>query len=90
MGILDFFKAPKEDRTQIETRMRYGESSLLTPFETEKHVTEDEAMQIPAFSAAVDLITGAIATLDFYIVYKDENGETVRVEDDYRLKLLIS
>ena len=45
MGILDFFKAPKEDRTQIETRMRYGESSLLTPFENERHVTEDEAMQ---------------------------------------------
>lgn len=88
MGILDFFKAPKENRTQIESRMRYGESSLLTPFENEKHVTEDEAMQIPSFSAAVDIITGAIATLDFYIVYKDENGETIRIEDDYRLKLL--
>ena len=52
-----------------------------------KSITEKEAMQIPAFSAEVDLIASNIAYLPVKL-YKMENGEKVEIKDDYRVDML--
>ena len=52
-----------------------------------KSITEKEAMQIPAFSAGVDLIASNIAYLPVKL-YKMENGEKVEIKDDYRVDML--
>lgn len=52
-----------------------------------KSITEKEAMQIPAFSAGVDLIASNIAYLPVKL-YKMENGEKVEIKNDYRVDML--
>ena len=52
-----------------------------------KSITETQAMQIPAFSAGVDLIASNIAYLPVKL-YKMENGEKVEIKDDYRVDML--
>ena len=87
MGIFDFFKKSSSSNN-VESNFRYGGSSIDSFFGGSSVITEEEAMQIPAFSAAVDLITGAIATLDFYIVKNNKDKTVKRIEDDPRLSLL--
>lgn len=87
MGIFDFFKKSSSSNN-VESSYRYGGSSIDSFFGGSSVITEEEAMQIPAFSAAVDLITGAIATLDFYIVKNNKDKTVKRIEDDPRLSLL--
>ena len=50
-------------------------------------ITREKAMTLPAVSSAVDLITGAIATLPIRL-YRRENGRTQSIPDDGRLRLL--
>ena len=88
MGLFDFLKTDKSKNQTIETNMRYGNTAIDSFFGGSTSITEDEALQIPSVSSAVDIITGAIAQLDFYIVQKDEKGETKRITDDNRLFLL--
>ena len=52
-----------------------------------KSITEKEAMQIPAFSAGVDLIASNIAYLPVKL-YKMENGEKGERKNDYRVDIL--
>lgn len=88
MGLFDFLKTDKGKNQTIETNMRYGNTAIDSFFGGSTSITEDEALQIPSVSSAVDIITGAIAQLDFYIVQKDDKGETKRITDDNRLFLL--
>lgn len=87
MGIFDFFKKNEPDTPEkIES---YGQTSIQSFFGGIGGITEEEAMQIPAVSASIDLISGAIAQLDFYIVKKDAiTGDAVRKVNDPRLVLL--
>lgn len=50
-------------------------------------ISEKEALSIPAVASAINLISGSIAQLDFYLV-KQEQDNTQRIEDDYRLNML--
>ena len=50
-------------------------------------ISEDSAMQIPAFASGVDLICSNIGYLPVKL-YKIENGEKVEIADDYRIQLL--
>lgn len=52
-----------------------------------KSITEDKAMQIPAFASCLDLICSNIAYLPVKL-YKNVDGEKIEITDDYRLKLL--
>lgn len=87
MGILDFFK--KRDEVGLEQEVNYGRMAIDSFFGSSSSVTEEEAMQIPAIAASIDLISGAIAQMDFYLVKKDkESGESIRKVNDPRLVLL--
>ena len=55
--------------------------------DNKNEVSEEEALSIPAVASAVNLISGSIAQLDFYLV-KKSNDKKERTENDYRLNLL--
>lgn len=87
MGLFDFFRqnnnGPVSDSTVSYT------TSIESFFGMATEITEEEAMSIPAFSAAVDLITSSIGQLPFSLVKKDSiTGEVTRKNDDPRLYLL--
>lgn len=88
MGIFDFFQG-NQKTNKPESSFSYGPTSIQSFFGSGTKMTEEIAMQIPAVSAAVDLITGSIAQLQFMLVKKDEeSGEVTRKNEDYRLYLL--
>lgn len=89
MGILDFFR--KKDELQPENTVNYAQTSIQSFFGSNVGVTEEQAMQIPSVASSVDLISGSIAQLDFYIVKKDsKTGDSTKKVNDNRLKLLNS
>lgn len=51
-------------------------------------VDEDSVMQIPAFSAALNLIIGTIANLEIRLMKPDDSGVPQPIKDDTRIKLL--
>lgn len=87
MGIFDFFK--NQNQPKAEDSISYGPTAIDSFFGNATKITEEEALQIPAVTTAIDLITGSIAQLPFMLVKKDDNtGEVTRINDDYRLYLL--
>lgn len=51
-------------------------------------ISEEQAMSIPAVSAAVNLISSSVAKLPIELKKIDSDGNVEKVEDDYRLFLL--
>lgn len=51
-------------------------------------ISEEQAMSIPAVSAAVNLISSSVAKLPIELKKIDSDGNIEKVEDDYRLFLL--
>lgn len=89
MGVFDFLKGKNDNKHNLENSYSYVPTSIDSFFGASTMISEDEAMQIPSVSAAVDLITGSIAQLDFMLIKKDdETGEVIRKNEDYRLYLL--
>ena len=87
MGLLDFFKNGNTDSS--ENIVSYGPSAIDSFFGGSTKISEEEALQIPAVTAAIDLISGSIAQLQFSLIKKNENtGEVIRNSDDHRLRLL--
>lgn len=87
MGLFDFFK--KQDGLVADSTMSYGSNAIDSFFGASTPITEEEAMKIPAFAAAVELITSSIGQLQFMLVKKDDKtGEVVRNTSDNRLYLL--
>lgn len=88
MGIFDFFKG-NQNGTKPEDSFSYAPTAIDSFFGSSMLISEEQAMQIPSVSAAVDLITGSIAQLNFKLMKKDdETGEVTLKNDDYRLYLL--
>lgn len=87
MGLFDFFK--NQNGVVTENAVSYGSNAIESFFGNSTLITEEEAMKIPAFAAAVDLITSAVGQLQFMLVKKDDKtGEVTRNSSDERLYLL--
>ena len=87
MGLLDFFKNQNSERA--ESQISYGSNAIDSFFGSSVLITEEEAMKIPSFAAAVEIITSAVGQLQFMLVKKDETtGEVTRNTSDHRLYLL--
>lgn len=80
MGLFDFF------REKRETATGGGGGFLESVFKT-GYVTATQAMEIPPVGAVLNFIAGTITALPVRM-YKTENGQSVEIEDDYRLYLL--
>lgn len=85
MSILDSFKR-KEDRNR--TSFTSGNFSITNYVSNNAGISEDEAMQIPAVSAAVELISSSIAQLPVYLYQVNDDGEKIIVPNDKRVMLL--
>ena len=64
MGIADFFKKGN-NKPVTEGSYSYGQVGIDSFFGYSSEITEEEALEIPAVAAAVDIICGAIAQLPF-------------------------
>src|SRR5699024_1444160 len=51
-------------------------------------ISEEQAMKIPAVSASANLISSAISKLHIYLYIRDDECDSVNVDDDYRFYLL--
>lgn len=90
MGFFDFIKADYEQREKIlEAENRSSKNtSIISAFQTNNYLTEDEAMRIPAVYACVELISSTIAQLPVYLYRENEDGSVERVLNDDREYLL--
>lgn len=88
VSIVDFFNRGKTDIHQSSSTS-YGSAAISSWFGGASEVTEEQAMKIPAVSAAIDLISGSIGQLPIVLMKKDEKtGETIRKTDDPRVRLI--
>ena len=62
--------------TQDDLLLRNALSGAVTA------ITEKEAYEIPAFSAAVDFISSTVAMLPVKLYREDGNGHTEEITDD--------
>ncbi|PFN86743.1 phage portal protein [Bacillus thuringiensis] len=86
MGLLDYFN--KENDT--EERSLYsadGSALALTMLLGGGIVNADQLKSIPTAKTSLELICNSIAQLPIYL-YKEQNGETVKVPNDKRVMLL--
>lgn len=63
------------------------EDNLLTALLGGESVDRETALQVPTVAGGIDLIAGLIAGTPIKL-YREQNGETEEVRDDYRLRLL--
>lgn len=86
MGLIQQWKEfrlhQKEERESMTL-----EELLLSAGLAANEVTKEQALNIPAVSACVGLISDTIAGLPIYL-YKEENGRVTKIENDERVKLL--
>ena len=77
----------RQELLEIENRASKN-TSIISAFETNNYLTEDEAMKVPAVYACVELISSTIAQLPVYLYKENEDGSIERVANDYREYLL--
>jgi HK97 family phage portal protein len=63
------------------------DDALLTAMLNPTNITKEIAMQIPAVSSAINLISGIVASTPIKL-YKENNGKTEEVKGDIRTRLL--
>lgn len=87
MGLFNFLGLKKEVRAIEQDPGETLEDILLSVGMTNKPITKEQALNIPAVSACVTIIAESIASLPVYLY--QENGKSVKkVVNDPRLKLL--
>lgn len=84
MGLIQQWKEFRQ--FQNEEKSMTLEDILLQAGISTETVTKDQALNIPAVSAAVGLISDTVASLPI-LLYKEENGKVTEVKDD-RVSLL--
>lgn len=89
MSIFNFWKRDDSSSSQPTTGQTTQEVTdpLLRAFLTNKPITRDMAMTVPAVSSAVDFISNTIASMPVKL-YKYKEGSIEERYDDTRVKLL--
>lgn len=86
MAILDFFKRAETEEVTEETKDEEFDAIVRGKVEG-TYVTKSMAMQIPAFGASVDMISGIVAAIPIRL-YRRNGDQIEEVSDDPRVKLL--
>ncbi|PDY23179.1 phage portal protein [Bacillus cereus] len=86
MGVFDYFnkKSDKEERSLYGGD---GSALALTMLLGGGIIKADQLKSIPTAKTSLELICNSIAQLPIYL-YKEQNGETVKVPNDKRIMLL--
>lgn len=85
IGLLDWFRT--EGRSQEQTLDGSQLDTALRAALGGSAVTVRSVLNIPAVSGSVGFIAGTVASLPIRL-YRNENGRSEEVTDDYRLRLL--
>lgn len=93
MSILNFWKRDDSSSTsqsaeqQLTTSQPEVNDVLLKAYLSNGQVTREQAMTVPAVSAAVDFISNTVASMPVKL-YKYKDGSVERRDDDPRVQLL--
>lgn len=88
MGIMDRFRTREEPETEPRAELEpQVDDVLLRALLGGETITREKAMMLPAVSAAVDLISNAVACMPVKL-YKVKQGKVEEQERDARVKLL--
>lgn len=91
MAFLDFLKkrddASEEATPTPTTTEAPVDDVLLKALLSGEEITREQAMMVPAVSAAVDYISSAVASMPIKL-YKRRGDDVVSLDDDTRVKLL--
>lgn len=92
MAIFDLFKKRAEDPTESTPAQPVATEApaddvLLKALISGDKITRDQAMTVPAVSAAVDYLSSAIAAMPIKL-YKHKGEDIQSMDDDTRVKLL--
>ena len=85
IGLLDWFRT--EHRSQEQTLDGSQLDTALRAALGGSAVTVRSVLNIPAVSGSVGFIAGTVASLPIRL-YRNKNGQSEEVTDDYRLRLL--
>lgn len=92
MGLFDSFRRKKQDDSiqMAESISFNGQATTLggALWGTDKNITEDEILEIPAVQSSLELITSSIAQLPIKLYKRNSMGDYEEVTDDYRSELL--
>lgn len=88
MGVFDVFRRNKNNEERAGFSRAIGSTAITSYFGQNGGINEASALTIPTVSACVDLITSSIAQLPVYLYQENEDGEVIKVPDDYRVFLL--
>ncbi|WP_342045979.1 phage portal protein [Bacillus sp. OTU530] len=86
MGLLQAWKEFRQYQKQ-EERVSTLEEILLSAGITANEITKEQALNIPAVSACVGVISDTVASLPVYL-YKEIDGKVTKIEEDVRVSLL--
>lgn len=83
MGIFDRF-----GKRFRQTQTAAADDPVLRILMNKNQITRQEAMNIPALSAGIDLISQTFALIPFKLYERDEDGDAAEVKNDPRVRLL--
>lgn len=86
MGIIQQWKEFRQYKKEERESMTL-EELLLSAGIANSEITKEQALNIPAVSACVGIISDTVASLPLYL-YKEMNGKVTKIEDDVRVSLL--
>lgn len=86
MAILDIFKRAEPEEITEEAEDKEFDAIVRGKVEG-TYVTKSMAMQIPAFGASVDMISGIVASIPIRL-YKRDGDQIAEIADDPRVKML--
>lgn len=85
MGVIrNLFDKNKKEERSIYDR---GSFSITSFFGDGGTVSEEQALEIPAVTSSVELITSSIATLPIFLYKKNDDNEVIKIPDK-RVRLL--
>ncbi len=80
-------KKPAQERAEIAVDSSTVDDVLLRSLLAGESISREKAMNIPAVSSAVDLISGSIASMPVRL-FKKKDGAVIEVDDDERVSML--
>lgn len=82
-----FFSRKKKEERNISDTMSLNDLLILMDNNDEDFINKEKAINIPALSGCIELISNTIASLTINL-FKETNGEVIKVQNDIRTKLL--
>ena len=88
MGFFDFLKNNNKNDVPVSDYEDRAYSTGIASFYGVSSASEEEVIKIPVVQAIIEIICGTIAQLPIYLYQDNGDGNIVKLENDYRERLL--